>query len=190
VRDGWTVIPFVKLGCIPDFWTPANGKCGAWYSWAVRQASALHPDVTLIIGSWAGTKNPGKAIVGVAALSKAMKRSSARVMVLGDAPHQNLNPTDCLLSRGATMKTCTTTATHVDLRADIAIAASARKHGIGFIDTRGWFCAHPGSGATSYLCPLVINRTITCTDRGHIGQTYALELAQPFRVGFRRELFR
>jgi hypothetical protein len=40
------------------------------------------------------------------------------------------------------------------------------------------------------MCPLVINRTITHRDPGHVTQTYALELAGPFRAAFRRELFR
>ena len=40
------------------------------------------------------------------------------------------------------------------------------------------------------LCPLVINQTITYVDRGHVSQTYALELAQPFRIAFRAQLFR
>jgi hypothetical protein len=39
------------------------------------------------------------------------------------------------------------------------------------------------------LCPLVINQTITYVDRGHVSKTYVLELAQPFRVGFRAQLF-
>ncbi|HEY3050137.1 MAG TPA: hypothetical protein VGJ40_00300 [Gaiellaceae bacterium] len=39
------------------------------------------------------------------------------------------------------------------------------------------------------LCQLVVNQTIAYVDRGHASKTYALELAQPFRVGFRAELF-
>jgi hypothetical protein len=39
------------------------------------------------------------------------------------------------------------------------------------------------------LCPLVINQTITYVDRGHVSETYAQELDQPFRVGFRAALF-
>jgi hypothetical protein len=36
----------------------------------------------------------------------------------------------------------------------------------------------------------VVNHTITALDRGHASKTYALELLQPFRAAFRRELFR
>ena len=74
--------------------------------------------------------------------------------------------------------------------AEAAIAADARRNGVGYVDTRPWFCAHPSGAATDWLCPLVVNHTITSIDRGHASKTYALELAQPFRAAFRRELFR
>jgi peptidoglycan/LPS O-acetylase OafA/YrhL len=181
--DRWVVVPFVKAGCIPGRWNRGGSTCGAWYLWAKRRAAALRPDVTLIVGSWAGTKTPDPDIRAVARLSSEMKRVSASVVVLGDAPHQRLNPVDCLLARDATMRTCTTRATEVHLRADDAIAAAARAQRVGFIDTRGWFCAR-------LHCPLVVNETIVWVDRGHISKTYARQLAQPFRTAFRRELFR
>jgi hypothetical protein len=37
---------------------------------------------------------------------------------------------------------------------------------------------------------VVVNRTIGWIDLGHVSETYALELATPFRNAFRRELFR
>jgi peptidoglycan/LPS O-acetylase OafA/YrhL len=187
-RDRWTVVPLIKLGCIPDFWTRQRGRCGDWVRWAKRQAAALHPQAALIIGSWAATRPWRPPVKGVTSVSEALNRVSARVVVLSDAPHQRLNPTNCLLESGATMRTCTTTATPADFRADNAIASSSRKHGIGFLPTRGWFCAPVSAKSRNQLCPLVINQTITSTDRGHIGQTYALELAQPLRTGFLRAL--
>ena len=144
----------------------------------------------LIADSWAGTPSPGPDIKAVGSLSTAMKRFSATVIVVGDAPHQNRDPTNCLLAPNATMKTCTTRATRDDHYADTTIAGNARRHRIGFIDTRGWFCARTPATIVQYLCPLVVNRTITCIDQGHISRTYAVELARPFRTAFRRELFR
>jgi peptidoglycan/LPS O-acetylase OafA/YrhL len=82
-RDHWVVMPLVKLACIPRTWTAA-GDCRDWYRWAKQRASGLRPDVTLVIGSWAGTKEPIRAIKPVAQLSRAMRRSSASVMVVGD----------------------------------------------------------------------------------------------------------
>jgi len=192
-KDGWRVVPLIKLGCIPDFWTPAPAgasaqrtRCSGWLRWAKQRAAAARPQVTLIIGSWAGTRNARPPIRGVASLTAAAKRFSTRVIVVGDAPHQATDPTNCLLRPRATMGTCTTTAGHDDLRADEAIAASARRRGIGFVGTRGWFCARGNRGRGLYLCPLVVNRTITFIDRGHISQTYSSELVAPFRAAFLR----
>jgi peptidoglycan/LPS O-acetylase OafA/YrhL len=189
MRDGWAVVPFVKLGCIPDSWLRGHGACATWYLWAVQHAAALHPQVALVVGSWSGSRTPRAAIAGVAAASATMKRAAASVVVVGDAPMPGRSPVDCLLSPHATMKTCTPAATGSQLRIDDAVAARARKLRVGFVSTRGWFCARPGNGG-SYLCPLVINHTVAWVDRGHIGQTYGLELAGPFRTAFRRELFR
>lgn len=188
--DRWVVVPLVKVSCIPGRWRRRGTRCAAWYRWATRQAAALRPDVTLIVGSWAGTKNSAPDIRAVALASSDLKRVSASVIVVGDAPHQSRNPVDCLLARDATMKTCTTRATGLHLRADDAIAAGARARRVGFIDTRGWFCARSGRAPSDYLCPLVVNQTIVWVDRGHISRTYGLQLAQPFRAAFRRELFR
>ena len=187
-RDGWAVVPFVKPRCIPRSWS-SKGECGKWYRWATRSASELHPDVTLVIGSWMAVWKPPRAIEPVGALAATMKRVSASVIVVGDVPGQKRDPTDCLLAPRATMATCTTEATRVQLSTNRAIATNARKNGIGFVDTLGWFCAHPRGTSTRYLCPLVVNRTATCVDRGHISRTYGLELVPEFRLAFRRELF-
>jgi hypothetical protein len=188
-RDGWAVVPFVKPRCIPRSWS-SKGECGKWYRWATRRASSLHPDVALVIGSWMAVWKPPRAIAPVRVLAATMKRVSASVMVVGDVPGQRRDPTDCLLAPRATMATCTTEAARVQLGTNRAIAANARKLGVGFIDTLGWFCAHPRGSSTRYLCPLVVNKTVTCVDRGHISRTYGLELSPEFRLGFRRELFR
>ena len=188
-RDRWAVVPFVKPRCIPRSWS-SKGECGRWYRWAARRAAALHPTVTLVIGSWMAVWAPERAVKPVGALATAMKRASASVIVVGDVPGQKRDPTDCLLAPRATMATCTSQATRVQLATNGAIAANARKNGIGFVDTLGWFCGHPRASKTRYICPLVVNRTVTCVDRGHISRTYGLELAPAFRLAFRRELFR
>jgi peptidoglycan/LPS O-acetylase OafA/YrhL len=190
LRDGWVVIPFVKVSCIPRSWIVSRRGCGAWYRWARARASALRPDVTLIIGSWAGTWSPRRAIKSVAALSSVMKKSSRSVIVMGDPPGQRREPVDCLLDSGSTMKTCSREATTTQLQTNAAIESDARKHGIGFVESKGWFCARESAPRRKQLCPLVINQTITYVDRGHVSQTYAVELAQPFRTAFRAELFR
>jgi peptidoglycan/LPS O-acetylase OafA/YrhL len=187
-RDGWAVVPLVKVRCVPRSWGGTD-ECGRWSRWAKRRAEALRPDVTLVIGSRAGTVDPLRSVRPVADMSRALKRSSASVIVIGDSPSQTRDPVDCLLARGATMKTCTGKGTRVQARAEAAVAANAKRDGVAYVDTRPWLCAHPRGAATGFLCPMVVNQTITCVDRGHVSRTYALELAPLFRTAFRRALF-
>jgi hypothetical protein len=130
---------------------------------------------------------PGTA--PIAATSRALKRSAASVILIGDSPSQQRDPTDCLLARGATMKTCTGKGTAVQTRTETAVAANARKDGVAYLDTRPWFCARLRGSASPLLCPIVVNQTIAYVDRGHVSRTYALELAPLFRAAFRRALF-
>ena len=187
-RDSWAVVPLVKVRCVPRSWGGTD-ECGRWSRWAKRRAEGLRPDVTLVIGSRAGTRDPLRAVGPVAAMSSSLKRFSMTVIVVGDSPSQTRDPVDCLLAPGATMKTCAGRGTRVQAQTEASIAADARRNAVGFIDTRPWFCAHPRR-SSSLLCPMVVNRTITCVDRGHVSKTYALELMPVFRSAFRRELFR
>jgi hypothetical protein len=112
------------------------------------------------------------------------------VIVMGVPPLQAKQPVDCLLHRGATTKTCTTIIPGAETSEnDTVVAAYAKKAHVPFVSPLGWFCARPASTSPAYWCPLVINRTITRLDLGHISQTYAKELAAPFRGAFRRALF-
>jgi peptidoglycan/LPS O-acetylase OafA/YrhL len=188
-RDGWVVIPLVKVSCIPRSWLEARKPCNPWYRWAKRRAAAQRPDVTLIVGSWAGTWAPRRAIRAVADLSRSMRSSSRAVIVLDDTPGQRREPTDCLLDSRSNMKTCSSVQSTVQKQTSSAIRSNARNQGFGFMDSRGWFCARTQRTPSRILCPLVINQTITYVDRGHVSRTYALELYQPFRVAFRAALF-
>ena len=188
-RDGWEVVPFVKVGCIPTKWLHTKDwGCTLWYRWAVGRAAKLHPQVTLIAASWADDPHPTAAVRAVSALIGRVKRFSATTIVVGDSPHQHRNPVDCLLASGSTMRSCTARASLAELQTDASVAASAQQHGVGFIKVTGWFCARASNVAV--LCPLVVNRTVSWIDLGHISETYGLELTTPFRSAFRRELFR
>ena len=188
-RDGWEVVPFVKVGCVPPKWLHTKDwGCTVWYQWALGRAAQLHPQVTLIAASWADDPHPAKAVYAVSAMIGRVKRFSATTIVIGDSPHQHRMPADCLLSSGATMRTCTARASLAELQTDASVAASAAKHDVGFVKVTGWFCGRASKIAV--LCPLVVNRTISWIDLGHVSETYALELSTAFRNAFRRELFR
>jgi peptidoglycan/LPS O-acetylase OafA/YrhL len=187
-RDAWAVVPFVKVGCVPSSWTHRSWPCGVWYRWAINHAAALHPQASLLVGSWAGSQTPAAAVKGMAKLIGDARRFSASTIVVGDSPHQHRGPVDCLLARGSTMRTCSSRATLVELQTDAAVATAAARQRVGFVNVTGWFCGRASS--VTVLCPLVVNKTISWIDHGHISATYGAQLATPFRNAFRRELFR
>jgi peptidoglycan/LPS O-acetylase OafA/YrhL len=191
-RDGWLVLPIVKSSCAPGSWLnyPSKPECPAWYRWATKQAKVLKPDVTLVAGYWGPEAPVAAAVKAISAFTTTMRKFSDAVIVLSDPPAQKRQPVDCLLAAHATMKTCSTSVTKTQLSGDMQIAADAKKHHIGFMSSRGWFCARTSATKLVFLCPLVVSRTITHMDKSHISQTYALALFSPFRGAFRRELFR
>jgi peptidoglycan/LPS O-acetylase OafA/YrhL len=181
-RDGWVVIPLLRPGCTPDTWVDERGlaACRPWYRWATRQVRLLRPNVTIVGGAVGGY---GGAVAraaenGMLAMARATKAPSGKVLVVGDPEGLRRNPTDCLLTRHATMADCTTTWPPISLRPYNNIAAGSRKLGMRFLDTRGWFCFERE-------CPTVIGRTIAYRDNHHITAAYALRLTNPFTAAFR-----
>ena len=148
------------------------------------KAKALRPDVTLITGCCGGIGGSTLTQTESAEMSLAttMKRYSRNVILLADNDGVEKQPIDCLLARHATMKSCTTTATPDRFAFNDQLKKAARAHGIGFLNTRGWFC-------DGNQCPMVAGHTIMYRDTGHLTVEYALELVAPFRAAFRRCLF-
>jgi peptidoglycan/LPS O-acetylase OafA/YrhL len=181
-RDGWAVVPLLRTGCMPDRWVTSDGpaSCRAWYHWALRARSLLHPRLTLLGGSIGERPSTAvrAAVDGVIATARALKRSGP-VVVIGDPEGLDENPNDCLLSRHATMATCTTTWPPSSLQYYNQVAATVRPLGIGFIATRGFFCFQR-------QCPTVIGHTVAYWDNSHITAAYAIEIANAFRTNFLR----
>jgi peptidoglycan/LPS O-acetylase OafA/YrhL len=187
-RDRWLVIPLLRSRCVPGRWVGGNyPPCAAWYRWALRQSKSLRPLVTLITAKWSNTR-ARVVLPGIKHAIRATRRWSESVIVVGDPPGLPAMPVDCLLARGANMKTCSPRARAVDLQTDRAIRRAATRRHAGFVDVRGWFCGR-SARTRRLLCPMVVNRTITRTDRDHISRTYGLELAHTFRRAFRLALF-
>ncbi len=187
VRDGWLVIPLLRPGCTPDTWVDHRGlaACRPWYRWAGRQVKLLHPEVTLVGGAVGGSRGAAARAAehGMVSMARVLEPASGEVVVMGDPEGLTRDPLDCLLSRHASMAKCTTTWPPAALQPYDDIAEQVRNLGIGFLDTRGWFCFE-------YQCPAVVGRTIVYKDNHHITSTYALRRAATFRAGFRRTIRR
>jgi hypothetical protein len=181
--QGWAIVPLVKSGCEPYKWgNGASGtpSCRTWYRWALGQAKALHPDVTLISGCCGGDTGPTaqtyeSALTSLAATMQRFSRTGA--VVIADDVGIDQQPVDCLLSRHATMTRCTAEWGADRFFMNDDLTALAKRHGFGFIDTRGWFCF-------DNQCPMIVGHTVVYRDTGHITKPYALELAGPFRAAF------
>jgi peptidoglycan/LPS O-acetylase OafA/YrhL len=191
--DGWTVIPLSKSGCVVSTWVgrgfprtpqPTLNQCHAWFHWAVSQARQLRPDVILMTGCCGDVS--GSTLIstkaGFASAAAALRPASKSVILLADDDGIDKDPTDCLLSRHATLKTCLTIATPERFAGNDTLAQLAASRHFGFLRTRGWFC-------DGYKCPMVVGSTVIYRDTGHITQAYALRLAVPFRTAFRQCIF-
>jgi peptidoglycan/LPS O-acetylase OafA/YrhL len=183
-QDGWAVVPLLRTGCMPNRWVTSEGpsSCRAWYRWAINEVRVLHPRITLVGGSIG--ERPSTAVQaaadGTIAMARALKRIGAgAVVVIGDPEGLSVSPTDCLLSRHASMATCTATWPPATLRPYDRVAATTKRLGIGFIATRGLFCFER-------RCPAVIGNTIVYWDNSHITVAYAVQIASAFRTGFLR----
>ena len=183
-RDHLAVVPLVRLGCTPFKWTTSDGSkaCRDWYSWAIRQVARLKPQVTLLGGSIDQRQTPTAraATEGILAAAQALARLGPTV-VIGDPEGLDQNPVDCLLSRNASMATCTTTWPAGSFAAYDEVSRRVKGLGVGFLGTRGFVCFER-------RCPAVIGRTIAWADDNHLSAAYSAQLAGAFRVAFLRAI--
>jgi len=179
-QSHWQLTPMVKEACdYPDYIAnPRYPQCSEWYHWAKQTMLALHPDVIVmsayVLAGWEA---------GVRHVVDDLKQLATRVVLLSDAPGLNSNPTDCLLSSGATLRTCAWPQRAVRIDADKAAQQIAEQAGIDFIDVAPWFCA-------KRVCPSVIGSIVPYADFGHISATYARYLAPELRPRLRLDISR
>ena len=131
-RDHSAVVPLLRLGCTPAKWAgpESDADCEAWYRWAVRQIGRLRPDITLVTGN-ISTRRNSFAQAGVDNLVSAARtlRAPGKVIVIGDPEGLEQSPVDCLLSRHASMATCSTTWPSETLEAGNEVARRAKRGG-------------------------------------------------------------
>jgi peptidoglycan/LPS O-acetylase OafA/YrhL len=178
-RDRWGVVPLLRLGCTPGKWVSARRTaCRDWYRWATSVAARLDPQVIAVGGSIGERPTPftRAAVEGMVAAARALK-SVGSVVVIGDPESLDRDPVDCLLSRNASMATCTTTWPAASLVAYDDIARRVTRSGAGFLRTRGFVCFRR-------QCPSVIGRTIAWADETHLSAEYGVQIAGAFQAGF------
>jgi hypothetical protein len=108
---------------------------------------------------------------------------SGKVLVIGDPEGLDQDPVDCILSRNASMATCTTTWPSQTLEFYDEIARRVTRLGAGFLRTRGFVCFER-------RCPVVIGRTIVWADSNHLSAAYSAQLAGAFRAALGQAIAR
>ena len=164
---GWKLIPFVKSSCHDAAWITGDTACSNWYQWAVSEIKGIRPNVVVLghcssdcgVSDWSGLR----------AALRSLKSATPRLVVMGDPPGFDVQPVDCLLSRGATMRTCTTEISVAKRMIIDEAISTVQAEGAEYVDALPWFC-YEGE------CPMVIGQTIAWSDKGHISRTYGLQL--------------
>jgi peptidoglycan/LPS O-acetylase OafA/YrhL len=175
-RDGWAVVPLVRLGCMPETWVTNDRGCRDWYRWAIGQEVRLRPRIVLLGGSIDERPTPGaQAAVNSLLETARTLKPLGRVVVIGDPEGQSGDPVDCLLARHSTMASCTTTWPSSSLAAYDQVEQRAKELGVGFLPTRQFVCFE-------HQCPVVIGHTIAWQDTSHLTVAYSSQIAEPFRA--------
>ena len=196
-RDHWRVLPIVKNGCAPKWWVGGGSgfrHCDLWYQWVAGRVRVLRPTVSLLAARWS-VSSPPAAVRGVMTAVTAFSKVSGHVVVMSDPVFSTgpdfkpMGPVECLLARGATMKTCRPSMLSNTDTVDREVGQAVTQAGAGFMGVGGLFCAHPDP-AGPIVCPMVVNRTITLRDFSHFSKTYVLELSNEFRSLFKKALAR
>ena len=110
---------------------------------------------------------------------EALLNLHALASMIGDPETQNREPVDCLLSRGASMATCTTSWPARALTAYDDVRRRVTALGVGFLATRGFVCFERS-------CPMVIGRTIAWLDSNHLSSAYSATLGEAFGSALNR----
>ena len=174
------VIPILKEGCTAGTWLsdPKGDACRAWNIWALQQLKHIRPSAIIVGESYSsfllsGSELSNWAELGLAREVIALRRLSATVILVEDAPALPKNPVDCLLAGGATLGSCTFSIGDTLTRANSQIVGITTSNDARFLSTLQWFCA-------GGRCPTVIGTTIGYWDQYHVSNTYATKLRAPF----------
>jgi len=165
----FAVVPLNKSSCLVRRIT-ANGPgrpCLSWFRWALAQDRALHPAATIVAFMLTQFENqPALALSGL----KTVLSQVTHGVLMADPPGQDKQPAVCITKHGATMRDCSTRVPKGYATLMNALAHMTTRNGHPAIPTMQWFCADG-------ICPMVINKTITTRDTGHLTFEYSTELA-------------
>ena len=170
----WQVVPLIKDGCVPS--AMGGGDCRQWYAWVLERVGRLHPRAVILSQYWSSW--------GARALRKEMAALSGltqQIVVVEDTASRPRAAVECLLARGATLRSCAFPITQKQAETYAAVRVAAHDAGAGYLPTLQWLCA---SGS----CPAVVGNVITYRDHHHLTATYSRLVARALAAELARAL--
>jgi hypothetical protein len=179
-RRHWQLRFFDKPGCPAPaitFWNQQAGRsfteCDRFRAYAEGQIVAEQPGLVLVTDeSYAQKTGPDQTVTapqwqsGLTRTLAALRRSGARVIVLGDTPVLAQSPPECLAAHASNVVACFTTRAAATRGVwNAADQAAARATGSGYISVLPWLCG--------LICTPVIGHVLVYRNRFHLTATYS-----------------
>jgi hypothetical protein len=182
-RRHWQLRFFGKPACpVPDltFWDQQRERpfteCDRFRTYAESQVFAARPDLVLVTSDSYGQKSgPEQAVTatawqdGLTRTLGTLRRSGARVIVIGDTPVLARSGPECLAGHPRNIVTCFTTRARATERIwNDADEAAARATGSGYVPALPWLC--------SAVCTPVVGNVLVYRNRFMLTATYSRSL--------------
>ena len=189
-RDHWKLVLLAKPACaVPmlHFWLETtqrqNTECDTWHTWATGRIAALKPDLVVLTSLFTGPRDFNKKDITEAQWSKGMtetidrvKKSGAKVVLLGDMPYLEQSAPECLAAHTNDVKSCATKAeTAVNAEHGAADKKTAEDAKAKYVDTTKWFCTE--------VCEPIIGTMVVYQNQYHITGAYSRYLSGVVAAG-------
>jgi hypothetical protein len=176
-RDGYRVIPLVKVGCAPFDVEQLRGggpypQCPAFRRWALRQIAELRPDVVVLAygGLFAGLESDPRVArkwtTGVSTAVRRISRLTRSVKVISDITNLAFAPADCITDPHSTTSSCLTREQRVTRTGNALTRRAVERLGADFVDVTGLVCVRRS-------CPLIVDGIVTYHDAAHLSVTWS-----------------
>jgi ribosomal protein L30E len=184
----------VEVQAIPG-WTVDDPGCPSWRADTIQAIVRAKPKVIVIAETTFRRKTTDGAVMSTATWSTGLlsvltqlKSSGAKMVLVGDNPAFQIDPSACLAQNRNSVQNCTKNPTTQPAEYQTLSAAeanAARVSGVGFIDTTKWFCKVTPSETS---CPALINGILPYLDSNHITLTYSQYLTNVLKTAVTNNL--
>ena len=184
-RDGYRVIPLVKVGCSPFNVEQKNQgapypECPAFRRWALRRITELRPDAVVLAhgGQFTAQPPPGQSFAemwtnGVSSAVRHMRRLTPEVKVISDITNLDFSPEDCITDPDSTMSSCRAPEQKITQVGNSITRRASERLGADFVDVTGLVCLRR-------RCPIIVDHIVTFHDAGHLSETWTNAVTDEF----------